>query len=508
MNKKIFVYILFIILGAALGSAGYYLLSGKKAAAMAAGQQNQGKAKTGKKGKILFWRAPMNPSEIYHHPGKSSMGMDLVPVYADQAAQNGVVSINPVVVQDMNVKTTVVKAGHMHADVMTNGIIQPDEQKEYTVTTKAGGWIDKLYVNYTGQRVTKGQKLLRIYSPELVAAEQEYLTALAYDIAMIGTHAPSDLLKNATRKLELLDVSKADIQELKKISEELSTTLMEIKAGEKKLVKLYVEDELLQLSIHATEFLMRGEKYLLVSLQDIHPELEQKEIESWQMLIRVLTHEIMNSITPISSLASTVQDIIKEYQKTHEFASEEETEDLENIESAIATIEKRSKGLLNFVELYRNLTRIPKPHFRYFYIEEMFRRQMELMSSKIENQNIKVISRIFPSDLKLLADPDLIDQVMINLLLNAIDALKNNNNGTISLTASVNMNNRTVIEVADNGIGISQDAMDKVFMPFFTSKKEGSGIGLSLSRQIMQMHKGSISVRSRTGNGATFTLVF
>lgn len=316
-----------------------------------------------------------------------------------------------------------------------------------------------------------------------------------------------DVYNNAVKSLLQIKHVR-NIKELKKISEDLSTTLMEIRAGEKKLVKLYVEDELLQLSIHATEFLMHSDKYLLVSLQDIHPELEQKEIESWQMLIRVLTHEIMNSITPISSLASTVQDIIKEYQKNHEFSDEQDIEDLENIESAIVTIEKRSRGLLNFVELYRNLTRIPKPHFRYFYIEEMFERQIELMNSKIEIQNIKVASKIYPADLKLLADPDLIDQVMINLLLNAIDALKNREDGSISLTASVNLNNRTVIEVADNGIGIGQDAMDKIFMPFFTSKKTGSGIGLSLSRQIMQMHKGSISVRSRAGKGATFTLVF
>ena len=138
----------------------------------------------------------------------------------------------------------------------------------------------------------------------------------------------------------------------------------------------------------------------------------------------------------------------------------------------------------------------------------MFERQIELMNSKIENQKIKVSSKIYPADLKLLADPDLIDQVMINLMLNAIDALKNHEEGSISLTASVKLNNRTVLEVADNGIGIGLDAMDKIFMPFFTSKKTGSGIGLSLSRQIMQMHKGSISVRSRAGSGATFTLVF
>lgn len=215
MKKKIFIYILLIIFGAALGVAGYYLLSQRTAETMAESQQGQGKEETRGKREILYWRAPMNPNEIYNHPGKSAMGMDLVPVYADQAGQNGLVSIDPTVVQDMNVKTMVVKAGHMHADVTTNGIIQPDEQKEYTVTTKTGGWIDKLYVNFTGQKVEKGQKLLRIYSPELVAAEQEYLTALAYDKAMIGSSAPSDLLKNAIRKLELLDVTKEDIQELK-----------------------------------------------------------------------------------------------------------------------------------------------------------------------------------------------------------------------------------------------------------------------------------------------------
>ncbi len=215
MKKKIFIYILLIIFGAALGVAGYYLLSQRTAVTTADSQQSQGKTEAGGKGKILYWRAPMNPNEIYNHPGKSAMGMDLVPVYADQAGQNGLVSIDPTVVQDMNVKTAVVKTGHMHADVTTNGIIQPDEQKEYTVTTKTSGWIDRLYVNYTGQKVEKGQKLLRIYSPELVAAEQEYLTALAYDKAMIGSNSPSDLLKNAVRKLELLDVSKEDIQELK-----------------------------------------------------------------------------------------------------------------------------------------------------------------------------------------------------------------------------------------------------------------------------------------------------
>ncbi len=316
-----------------------------------------------------------------------------------------------------------------------------------------------------------------------------------------------DVYNNAMKSL--LQVKHLrNIRQLANISEELSTTLLEAKPGEKKLVKIFVGNELLQLSIHSTEFLMHGEEYLLVSLQDIHPELEQKEVESWQMLIRVLTHEIMNSITPISSLASTVQDILKDFQKEKKSLSEEEAEDMENITSAISTIERRSKGLLNFVDLYRNLTRIPKPHFRYFPIATLFQRTLELMEPKFENLNIQISTKIFPGDLKLLADPDLMDQVLINLLLNAVDAVKEKRNRQISLMASVNLNNRTLIEITDNGSGINQDIMDKIFMPFFTSKKTGSGIGLSLSRQIMQMHKGSLSVRSATGKGATFILVF
>jgi len=316
-----------------------------------------------------------------------------------------------------------------------------------------------------------------------------------------------DVYNNAVKSL--LQVKHLrNIRQLANISEELSTTLLETKPGEKKLVKIFVGNELLQLSIHSTEFLMHGEEYLLVSLQDIHPELEQKEVESWQMLIRVLTHEIMNSITPISSLASTVQDILKDFQNEKKSLSEEEAEDMENITSAISTIERRSKGLLNFVDLYRNLTRIPKPHFRYFPIATLFQRTLELMEPKFENLNIQISTKIFPGDLKLLADPDLMDQVLINLLLNAVDAVKEKGNRQISLMASVNLNNRTLIEITDNGNGINQDIMDKIFMPFFTSKKTGSGIGLSLSRQIMQMHKGSLSVRSAPGKGASFILVF
>jgi two-component system, NtrC family, nitrogen regulation sensor histidine kinase NtrY len=319
-----------------------------------------------------------------------------------------------------------------------------------------------------------------------------------------------DVFNNAVKRMLRLPRLR-NIKDLSVIEEELPNKLQSMKAGNKALIKVFIADELLQLSIHATQFRMRGEEYILVSFQDIAPELEQKEIESWQKLIRVLTHEIMNSITPISSLSETIDEIISNHQDIPP-ANEIYKEDMENVRQAIATIGNRSKGLLNFVEIYRNLTRIPKPNFRHFYIQDMFDRIMELLGPKFDENNIETTIKIFPKDLKVLADPDLIDQVLINLLLNAIDALSETKNKDIkpriTIVASVNLNNRTTIEIADNGKGIKQDLLDKIFMPFFTSKKKGSGIGLSLSRQIMQMHKGSITVRSKFDEGAVFTMIF
>jgi len=317
-----------------------------------------------------------------------------------------------------------------------------------------------------------------------------------------------DVFNNAVKRLLRLPRLRL-IKDLNVIDDGLPDKLLNMKAGDKLLIKVFIDDELLQLSMHATQFRMRGEEYVLVSFQDIHPELEQKEIESWQKLIRVLTHEIMNSITPISSLTETVAGILESHE--NETPSDEDyQEDLENVKQAIATIGNRSKGLLNFVEIYRNLTRIPKPNFRHFYVQDMFDRALELLGPKFSEKNINKVIKVFPKDLKVLADPDLIDQVLINLLLNAIDAVSDENikKPKITIVASVNLNNRTTIEIADNGKGIKQDILDKIFMPFFTSKQKGSGIGLSLSRQIMQMHKGSISVRSKQDEGAIFTIIF
>ncbi len=299
-----------------------------------------------------------------------------------------------------------------------------------------------------------------------------------------------------------------NIYDLDAISDGLAEKLLNLRAGENILIKVFVDDELLQLAVHATQFRMRGEQYTLISFQNIHNELEEKEIESWQKLIRVLTHEIMNSITPISSLASTVRGMLLDESiegnvKMHVL----DAEDVESVQSALSTVEKRSQGLLNFVEIYRNLTRIPKPNFRYFRVSQLFENAEQLLGTKMDGYKIQFDYIIKPTELMVTADPDLIDQVIINLLLNAIDAVSNKDDAKIKMTAR-EINGRVKIEVKDNGHGIKPDIMDKIFMPFFTSKKHGSGIGLSLSRQIMHLHKSSISVRSKPGEGTAFILTF
>lgn len=316
-----------------------------------------------------------------------------------------------------------------------------------------------------------------------------------------------DIFNNAIKRLLKINNLK-DIAELAELKPELPGILLSMKAGDRQLIKLVVDDELLQLSVYATEFRMRGEEFLLVTFQNISSELEEKEIDSWQKLIRVLTHEIMNSITPISSLASTVQDILFEDSDGIIKLRELDEDDTESVEQGLSTIQNRSQGLLTFVETYRNLTRIPRPNFRYFEVKELFDRAHILLKPKMDKYNIFCQTRVFPDDLKITADPDLIDQVVINLILNAIDAVKESQNAQISITAASNANGRVTIDFSDNGHGIKPDVMDKIFMPFFTSKKEGSGIGLSLSRQIMHLHKGTITVKSKPGEGAVFTLIF
>lgn len=335
---------------------------------------------------------------------------------------------------------------------------------------------------------------------------QTVVQHISIGIIVFHRNGKVDLFNNAAKRMLNLPGIRF-IKELETIDKTMAGVIMDMKAGDKNLVKVFVENELLQLSVRAVEFRMRGEDYVLVSLQNIHSELEAKEMDSWQKLIRVLTHEIMNSITPIVSLSGTVKDILIDPEDMN-LRRDVDEEDVDSVLSALNTIEKRSQGLLNFVQVYRNLTRIPKPNFRYVEIKELFDNIYGLLEPKIKEQNIQCRVHVVPDNLKITADPDLLEQVLINLVINSIHALKEIAEPKIKILALTGPSNRVMISVTDNGHGIKPDIMEQIFVPFFTSKKEGSGIGLSLSREIMRLHKGNITVKSKYGEGSTFILYF
>jgi two-component system nitrogen regulation sensor histidine kinase NtrY len=315
-----------------------------------------------------------------------------------------------------------------------------------------------------------------------------------------------DLINTAAKRM-LKVVRLKNIQSLNSFSQALVDALFSLKAGEKALVK--IPDQDMELALHAAEFRLKDQKYTLVSLQNIQSELQEKEMEAWQTLIRVLTHEIMNSMTPITSMAATVIDLLNTIKEKSGGNIDAET--IIDIAEALKTIHKRSLGLTDFVEAYRNLTLIPKPKFKIFPIHDLFGRIEKLMENKLTKKGIDFHWAVEPQSLELTADPGLIEQVLINLVLNAADAFtgfKNSNSPRIQLTANLEDNGKIVIRVTDNGPGIVKEALSKVFIPFYSTKKKGSGIGLSLSRQIMKLHKGSIMVQSEPDVETVFTLKF
>ncbi len=318
-----------------------------------------------------------------------------------------------------------------------------------------------------------------------------------------------ELINNSTKKLFKI-TSLKNLKELESFSPDLVAKLMTISNGESIMVKIQKQDTILQLAIFATEFKVADRLIRMATIKDIQNELEENEMESWQKLIRVLTHEIMNSITPIASITQTLNYMIKDVRSTYAnaFQDEGETEAIDEIELAIETIHKRSIGLLHFVESYRDLTRIPTPKFTIFTIRELFDNLKGLMKEEMHRLNIQCHATISPENLELSADEQLIEQVLINLLKNAIQALEKTEDPHVELKAFNDANGKIIIQMIDNGQGILPEVLDKIFVPFFTTKPKGSGIGLSLSRQILRLHGGTLTAHSDPDVETVFTLKF
>ncbi len=320
-----------------------------------------------------------------------------------------------------------------------------------------------------------------------------------------------DMVNNAFKKLFQINSVK-NIHDFEATSPELVNTLLKLEPGKSCLVKIQEEDDILQLAISGTEFKMHDKILILATIKNIQSVLEDQETESWQKLIRVLTHEIMNSITPISSITSSL-DLMFKAAKSNEEPPDKES--IDEAHTAIKTIHKRSTGLLHFVNTYRNLTKIPKPNFKVALVKDVLEDIKLLVQEEIKANKINYMVTVEPESIEFYADIKLIEQVLINLLKNAIHALENTEKPTIHVKAFYNKRGRVTIQVTDNGQGILAEVLDKIFIPFFTTKPKGSGIGLSLSKQIMRLHGGSITANSEVENlpagkqgGTTFTLTF
>lgn len=256
------------------------------------------------------------------------------------------------------------------------------------------------------------------------------------------------------------------------------------------------------LALQGASIQMHGKWVRIVVLQNIQTELQQQEVESWQNLTRVLRHEIMNSMTPIVSLVGTMRLIVNEDIEK----STTNQEAVSDLKEALQTLEKRSKGMMQFVNAYRDFTTLPKPNFASLNVKELLHEVIQLLQTDLTAVGVLWQVNVKPDNLTIKADSSQIQQVLINLIKNASESFSAQTNRMISINAYIT-DGVTVIEVGDNGDGIEPEALDNIFIPFYTTKKTGSGIGLSLSRQILQQHGGQLNVHSEVGKGTVFSLV-
>ena len=267
----------------------------------------------------------------------------------------------------------------------------------------------------------------------------------------------------------------------------LARALREARAGGRALVEVERDGQPLTLVVHATRFQIGGAFYTLASLQDIRPELEEKEIEAWQQLTRVLTHEIMNSVTPIASLAATASGLLSDGDGAPS---------AEGVAEALRVIERRCDGLVHFVEAYRSLTRLPQPQFRIVRAADLLGGVCALLRATAAERAVDLRLEVEPAGLELVADPELFEQALVNVVLNAIQAAEGRPDARVRLRARTGPFGRPVVEVMDNGPGLLPEVRERIFIPFFSTKPGGSGIGLSLARQITRLHGGSLTVHS------------
>lgn len=294
------------------------------------------------------------------------------------------------------------------------------------------------------------------------------------------------------------------IHSLAKRDENLYKDVTALKPGENKIATARADKSAFKVLLSATAFQTDGEKFTLIAFQNVDEALDETESKAWQKLLSVMTHEIMNSIAPISSLANTLKNRLEESYAT----LDNNRGAVDDLKIGIDTIKRRSEGLLKFAETYRSLNKITTLNLKKVYVRDLFENLYTLMEPTLDKKNIELEIVLKDRGLVLEADTSLVEQVLINLLVNSVDAVKDKEEGRILLSAYMSPEKRVVIKIADNGCGMSAEVLDKIFIPFFSTKKSGSGIGLSLCKQIMMLHHGNIHAQSIEGQGTSFLLQF
>lgn len=352
-------------------------------------------------------------------------------------------------------------------------------------------------INTTFKTITKEKETQYVYLQKILELVDTGI--LSYE------HATGDVMWMNEALKQMLQVPYIKtLQALERRNEILYHEIVSVVPGEKKVVTMKGDRSSIKVLLSATAFQTEGKKYKLIAFQNINEALEETESKAWQKLLNVMTHEIMNSVAPISSLAETLKNRLQ--AAVSDLGSR--TGPVDDLEIGIETIKRRSEGLLKFAETYRNLNKITKLTLEQVYVRNLFETLHNLMEPTLEKKNIELEIILKDPDLMVQADVNLIEQVLINLVVNAAEAVKDRPEPRILLSAYITPTNKIIIKIADNGVGMPEELLEKIFIPFFSTRKTGSGIGLSLCKQIMLLHKGTIQVQSKEGEGTAFLLQF
>ena len=356
------------------------------------------------------------------------------------------------------------------------------------------------------EEVVSGLRSSRAEKEEQATYLRVLVQHIPVAVVAIRDDGSVSLFNNAARRLfGLSDIKHLD--QLGSFDRGLAAAIEALEPGGERLVRVVQDNGLLQLNISATSLKLQGRAEKIVSIQDIQGQLENQEMEAWQNLIRVLTHEIMNSVTPITSLAQTASETVEGLMAQLPDDSTM-SEDLQDTFDALDTVGRRGAGLMRFVESYRSLTRLPKAKIRIFRLDSFLQRVETLMADSFQSMGVKFHTGIEPESLELSGDPELLEQAVINLLKNAQDAVADAGNPQVSLTARLGVKGHIIIVVRDNGSGMDEEIRNNIFVPFFTTKRHGTGVGMSLVRQIVRLHRGQVGIVSEPGQGTEIRLRF